>query len=53
MSPKCENNGNIKSWGMLFDSQHFGGRKVCWSSGIGTRNNDKQVNYSHGPIQTK
>jgi hypothetical protein len=32
---------------MLPSSQHFGGR------GIGTRNSDKQIEYSHGPIQTK
>jgi hypothetical protein len=24
-----------------------------WSSGMGTRKNDKQVNYSHGPAQIK
>jgi hypothetical protein len=26
---KCENNGRMKSSGMLFGSQHFGGRGAC------------------------
>ncbi len=26
---------------------------VCWNSGMGTRTNDKWVNYSHKPTQTK
>jgi hypothetical protein len=50
---QCEHNGRMKSWGMFFNSQHFGGRRACWSFDIGTKKNDKQVNYSHGPIQTK
>ncbi len=29
------------------------GRKVCWSSRMGSKTDDKQVNYSHGPAQTK
>jgi hypothetical protein len=24
-----------KSWGTFFNSQHFEGRKVCWSSRMG------------------
>jgi hypothetical protein len=44
---------NIRSWGVLFGSQHFRGRGVCWSSGMGNTKIDKQVNYSHGPTQTK
>jgi hypothetical protein len=28
-------------------------KKACWNSKIGIRMNDKQVNYSHGPTQTK
>jgi hypothetical protein len=31
----------------------LGIRKACLSSGIGTKKNDKWVNYSHGPTQTK
>jgi hypothetical protein len=30
----------------------FGGRGACWSSGMGTRKSDKQVNYSYEPAQT-
>ncbi len=41
------------SWGTLLGSQHFGGKRACWSSRIGTRMSDKQVNYSHKPTQTK
>ncbi len=46
---KDGNNGRIKSWGAFLGSQHFGGKGVCWSSRMGTKKNDKQVNYSHGP----
>ncbi len=53
VSPKGENNGRTRSWGTLLDSQHFGGRRACWSSGMGTRKSDKQVNYSHRLAQTK
>ncbi len=52
-SPKGENNGSIMSWGMLFGLQHFEGRGVRWNSGMGTRESDKQVNYSNIPTQTK
>ncbi len=38
---------------MLLSSQHFGGRGACQSSRIGTRKNDKQINYSHIPTQIK
>jgi hypothetical protein len=38
---------------MLLSSQHFVGRGVCWSFRMGTMTNGKQVNYSHGPTQTK
>jgi hypothetical protein len=30
-----ETNERIRSWGMLLSSQHFGGRRVCWSYGTG------------------
>jgi hypothetical protein len=46
---KCEDNGRIKSWGMLFNSQQFGSRGACWNSRMGTRKSDKQINYSHKP----
>jgi len=52
-SPKGENNGRTRSWGTFLGSQHVGGRRACWSFGMGTRKIDKQVNYSHGPAQTK
>jgi hypothetical protein len=32
---KGEDNGRRRSWGALFGSQHFRGRKVCWSSRMG------------------
>jgi hypothetical protein len=41
----------MRSWGMLPGLQHFKSREVCWSSE--TRRIDKQVNYLHGPTQTK
>jgi len=50
---KGENNKRIRSWGTLPNSQHFRGRGVCWSLGMGTRMNDKQINYSHRPVQIK
>jgi hypothetical protein len=31
----------------------MGVRRACWSFGMGTRMNDKGVNYSHGLAQTK
>ncbi len=34
VSPKV-NNGRQRSWGVLSGSQHFGGRGVCQSSGMG------------------
>jgi hypothetical protein len=30
-----------------------GVRRACWSFGMGTRKNDKGVNYSHWLAQTK
>jgi hypothetical protein len=50
---KGENSRRIKSWGTLLDLQHFGSRRACWSSGMGTRTSDKRMNYSHGLTQTK
>jgi len=47
------NIGRIRSWGTLLGLEHFGGKGACWSSGIGIRKSDKQVNYSHGPSKTK
>jgi hypothetical protein len=31
----------------------LGVRRACWSLVIGIRTNDKWVNYSYGPAQTK
>jgi hypothetical protein len=31
---KGEDNRKRRSWGMLISSQHFGGRGVCWNSGM-------------------
>jgi hypothetical protein len=50
---KGENNGRIRSWGTFSDLQHFGGRGACWGFGMGTRVNDKWVNYSQRFAQTK
>jgi hypothetical protein len=53
----CESKGEDierkRSWGTLPGSQHFGGRRVCWSSRIKTRKIDKEFNYSHGPTQNQ
>jgi hypothetical protein len=46
-----ENNERIMSWGTVLGSQHFGGRGPCGSFKMGTRMNDKWVNYSHKPTQ--
>jgi len=53
VGPKSENNGRIRSWGMLLGSSHFGGRRSCWNSEMKFRKNDKQINYSHKFAQTK
>jgi len=38
---------------MLFNSLHFGGIGLCWSSEMGAQMSDEWVNYSHRPTQTK
>jgi hypothetical protein len=38
---------------MFLDSQHFGGRRVCWSFMMGIKLSDKPIDYSHGLAQTK
>ncbi len=38
---------------MFLGSQHFKGKKACWSFGMRIMTSDKQVNYSHEPAQTK
>jgi hypothetical protein len=48
-----EYNGRIKSWGTFLGLQHFEGKKARLSSRMGTKMNDKRVNYSHKPTQTK
>jgi hypothetical protein len=51
----CKSKGvkikRIKSWGTLPGLEHFKGKGVCWSYGMGTRMSDKWVNYSHEPAQ--
>jgi hypothetical protein len=37
----------------LLDSQHFGGKRASWSSEMQIKMTNKQINYSHGPTQTK
>jgi hypothetical protein len=37
LNPKGENNERIGSCSTLFGSQHFGGRGLCWSFGMGTK----------------
>jgi hypothetical protein len=34
-----KNNGRVRSWGT--SSQHFGSKRACWSSEMGTRKSDK------------
>jgi hypothetical protein len=41
VSPKGENNERIRSWGMFPNLQHFGGRRVCYSFKMRTKNNNK------------
>jgi hypothetical protein len=31
----------MRSWGMPPNAQHFGGRGMCWSSGMGTMTSEK------------
>jgi hypothetical protein len=38
---------------MFLNSQHFGGKRGMLELPMGTRTNDKQVNYSYGLAQTK
>jgi hypothetical protein len=52
MNPKGEQQKD-KEMGTLPGSYHFGGKRVCWSPGMGIRKSDKQVNYSNGLAQTK
>jgi hypothetical protein len=33
--PKGENSGRRRNWGAFLGSPHFGGRKACWSFGMG------------------
>jgi hypothetical protein len=37
---KGENNGRRRSWGTLLGSQHFGGKRACWSSEMGQMTSD-------------
>jgi hypothetical protein len=39
----------MKSSSTFPSLQYFGGKGACWSFGMGTKTNDKQVNYSHKP----
>ncbi len=50
---KGEDNGRKRSQGALPGLQHFGDREVCWSSEMGIKKIDKQLNYSHRLAQTK
>ncbi len=44
---------NAPPTSLIDSTQHFGGGKARWSSEMGIRTSDKQVNYSHEPSQTK
>jgi hypothetical protein len=48
---KGDDNKRRKTLGALLDSQHFENKGACWSSGMGIRKIDKQINYLH--ISTK
>ncbi len=41
LESKSGNNGRMRSWGMPPNAQHFGGRGMCWSSGMGTMTSEK------------
>jgi hypothetical protein len=51
--PKDENIERRRNWGTFLGSQHFKSKRACWSSRMGIRMIDKQVNYSHRLTQTK
>ncbi len=46
---KGQNIGKIRNQSTLLGLQHFGGRRAWWSFEMGTKMNDKWVNYSHKP----
>ncbi len=50
---KGDDSGRKKSCSAFLGSQHFGGKGACWSSGMGIKKIDEQVNYLHRPAQTK
>jgi hypothetical protein len=50
---KGEDNERRRSWGVLLGSLHFEGSGACWSSRVGARKINKQLNYSHGLAQNK
>jgi hypothetical protein len=52
---ESENNERKKRWSkmLLLSSQHFKGKGACWNFGMGIKTNNKWVNYSHKPAQTK
>jgi hypothetical protein len=52
-NPNVKNNARIRSLGTFPSSQHFRGKGVCKSFGMGMKTNDKRVNYSHGLAQSK
>ncbi len=41
MNPKVKIAERSKSWGTFLGSHHFEGKRVCWSSGMGIKMNDK------------
>jgi hypothetical protein len=53
VNPKGGNNEWTRNRGTFLGFQHFGGRGVCYSSGMGIKKSDKQINYSHGCAKTK
>jgi hypothetical protein len=50
---KSESEKNERTWDMFLNSQHFRGKRVCWSSEMQTRMSDKWVNYSYQFAQIK
>ncbi len=50
---KGDDSRRRQSWGALPGSQHFGGRRAFWCSGMGTRKINKKINYLHGLTQNQ
>jgi len=53
VSPKVKTVEGKRVWAHSLAHSTSGGRGACSSSGMGINKSDKQLNYLHGPTQTK